>query len=335
VRFLPSTRDRLLFLVGCQTTITVLLIVVFVRSESKTTDDYHRTNWILGIAMTATAAACFLCFRMIYDTASRIRNLAAYVRRFQDSGKLERIGDPRSDYISVLANAIDAGFTAIASRERERAQFIAIAAHELKTPVTTIQGYASFLATHPLTPEAPRALQVIHRQAWRLSRLIEALFLAVRARSGSLRFEPRPLNMSMLVRRVLREMEPFLSKKAFVSRIAENISILGDEALLEHALWCLFTCAVALAPDEQPIQVSLVRQEKASLTVDIEPSGVPVGEVQNLFLPFHSLQYETVDGLRSPIGLYLCREIVRVHNGQLYVHDTSSLSPEFLMELPI
>ena len=140
--------------------------------------------------------------------------------------------------------------------------------------------------------------------------------------------------MSVLVRRVLREMEPFLSKKVFTSEINDGVSILGDEALLEHALWTLFTCATALSPDHV-VKVSLTRDHRARLTVDIDPSGIPLTSLEELFMPFRSLQYETADGLHSPIGLYLCREIVRVHNGQLYVHELSQSSPEFLMELPI
>src|SRR6185295_4966830 len=115
------------------------------------------------------------------------------VRNFQETGKHERIGDTGHDDIAVLANALDAGFTAIASREREREQFLSIAAHELKTPVTSIHGYSSLLVNHPpRAVDVERALKSINRQSWRLSRLIDALFLAIKARTGKLDFEPKP-----------------------------------------------------------------------------------------------------------------------------------------------
>ena len=165
--------------------------------------------------------------------------------------------------------------------------------------------------------------------------MIEALFLAMRARSGKLRFEPSPFNMSELVRRVLREMEPFLSKRTFSSRIEENVSILGDEALLEHALWSLLTCASAYSPENTSVQVAFYAvQHSATLTVDIRGSDVSLPEVQELFRPFQSVEYETGRGIRSAIGLYLCREIVRVHNGSLLVQQVSEERPEFVMELP-
>ncbi len=296
----------------------------------------NRRAWLLTIGIAGVAVTLFLGLHVRRAIAPRIRRLVTSVGRFQEFGKHERICDTGKDDIAVLANALDAGFSAIETREQDREKFLSIVAHELKTPVTSIQGYASLLVTHPPpVSDIYRALEIINRQSWRLSRLIEALFLAMRARSGKLRFEPSPFNMSELVRRVLREMEPFLSKRTFSSRIEENVSILGDEALLEHALWSLLTCASAYSPENTSVQVAFYAvQHYATLTVDIRGSDVSLPEVQELFMPFQSVEYETGRGIRSAIGLYLCREIVRVHNGSLLVQQVSEERPEFVMELP-
>ena len=135
-------------------------------------------------------------------------------------------------------------FQQCVEREREREQFLAIAAHELKTPLTSIQGYSSLVLGHPDVPLLFRALEVINRQSWRLSRLIDGLFLQIRARSKDLRYLPKYFDMSALVERVLNEMKPFVEENTFSARIEENISVIGDEALLEQALWSLFTAAL-------------------------------------------------------------------------------------------
>jgi signal transduction histidine kinase len=251
------------------------------------------------------------------------------------SGEPQEIFDNGNDDIAVLAHAINAGFAAIALRDREREHFMAIAAHELKTPVTSIQGYASLLADSPgNSPDVRRALEVIRRQSWRLSRLIETLFLAMRARSRTLRFDPKPLQLSRLVEHVLRELEVYFPKRAFSPKIEQNISILGDERLLEHALWALFTCAAALwRPDAAaPIVVS-ASDHAAIVTVGLEGAAGSANEIEQLFVPFQSIQYESSEGIRSAVGLFLCREIARVHSGRLYVRESSG-SSEFVMELP-
>ena len=193
------------------------------------------------------------------------------------------------------------------------------------------------LLSRSMTPsDSHRAIETIHRQSWRLSRLIDGLFLAARARTHDLRFDPKPFDMSALVKRVLLEMKPFVGDGMFSSQLQEKIRILGDEALLEHALWSLLTCASALSPEKSPVHVAFTNGEQwARLTLDIKASATPIPQLQELFLPFRSIQYETGASIRSAIGLYLSREIVRLHNGRLNVHEVSDLRPEFVMELPI
>jgi signal transduction histidine kinase len=340
-----SIGQRAYILVACQVAITTLLALTALFGFSRTAN-YHDIETIRStrmllftIGLASTGATLFIglaVLRIIVPGIRRLRRMVEHVRSFQETGVASRIGDTASDDISALANALDAGLTAIASREEERAKFLAIAAHELKTPMTAIHGYASLLLTHPKDQlQISRAIEIINHQSARLTRLIEALLLAMRARNGKLHFEPKPFNMSLLVLKVLHEMQPCLCDKTFSHCVASNISILGDQALLEHALWALFTCAAALSPDNCSVQVAFVARRRASLSVDIKSSVIPIPEVQELFMPFRDVEYETGAGIRSAIGLYLCREIVRVHNGQLYVHQVSEKHPEFLMELPI
>jgi K+-sensing histidine kinase KdpD len=164
--------------------------------------------------------------------------------------------------------------------------------------------------------------------------LIDALFLAMKARSRKLDFEPRPFDLSELVQRVLIDMEPLLWRKTFQSKIDPQISILGDEALLEHALWTLFTCASAYSAENVSMQVVFSGADhRAKLTVTIVDGNVSKPEIEELFRPFRFVEYETGSGVRSAVGLYLCREIVRLHNGSLRVEENSRNRPEFVMEL--
>ena len=125
-----------------------------------------------------------------------------------------------------------------------------------------------------------------------------------------------------------------ISNEGFSVRVKPNVRILGDEALLEHALWSLFTCASALSTGNQPLNVVLDSGSVyATLSIQVPGSVNSAQEIEALFTPFRSVPYESGSGIRTSVGLYLCREIVRVHNGRLRVHDISHDNPEFLMEL--
>ena len=293
--------------------------------------------WVILIGIIGTGLILFLGLWVRGAIGPRIKRLVTNVQNFRTTGTHERISDQGKDDIAVLANALDVGFSSIVSRQREREQFLSIAAHELKTPLTSIYGYASLLLRRPqLDEEVHRALRVINRQSWRLTRLVDALFLGLQAKSGKLDFEPEAFNMSALIDRVLLEMEPFLPNKSFGSQIDRDICILGDEAMLEHALWSVITCAFAMSAEKVPLHIAFFTiDNRARLTITITGGKVSVAEVEELFMPFHFIEFETGDsGVRSAVGLYLCREIVRLHSGALRVEDLAGLKPEIVMELP-
>jgi signal transduction histidine kinase len=321
-----SVGCRLFVMVVCEIGIVVLLVWTALESSR---------TWLFTIAIVGAAVVLLLGLHVRNAIVIRIHSLVENVRGFQESGVYARTADPGTDDIAVLSNALDVGLYAIASREKEREQFLSMAAHELRTPVTSIRGFASMLLNRPLTPsETHRAVETINRQSWRLGRLIEAIFLTMQARSGSLHFEPKPFNLSLLVQRVLKEIDLFMAGKSFCVDVQQNVSVLGDEALLEHALWSLFACATAVSSESEPIRVSFGVDGWASLKVDLKKTDMPIPEIQELFLPTRSVEYKVGSGDRVRIGLYLCREIVRVHNGRLEAHQVSDKRPEFLLELP-
>jgi signal transduction histidine kinase len=315
------------------------LNVTYARLENEYVTKRFHTARIELIALGAIGVigSAFLGAYVRSSVGPRIQRLARHVRDFRDKGWTERIVDNGNDDITVLSNALDIGLSAIASRQRDRDQFLAIVAHELKTPVTSIYGYASLLLRNPkLSPqEMERPIEAINRQSWRLSRLIDALFLTEQARAGQLQFQPKPLNISELVDLVIREMEPLFPKNVFQTQIDPDITILGDEVLLEHAIWALVASSAAFSKEDAPIALTFHKfDSRARLAIDIREPGASAAELQELFTPFRFVEYETGRGVRSAIGLYLCREIVRLHNGTLRVEYAPGIVPELVMELP-
>jgi signal transduction histidine kinase len=294
-------------------------------------------NWLLTIGILGTLLTLLLGTFVHHAIAPRIRRLVTKVNRFREFGVHEQIFETGKDEISILAHALDTGFAAIAAREREREQFLAIAAHELKTPITSIHGYSKLLIDHPeRTSLFPRALEIIHRQSWRLSRLIEHLFLAMRARAGQLHFEPKPLDLSTVVQHVLSELKASISNEPFTVNCKPNVMILGDEVLLEHALWSMFASASAISQGDLPIKVVLDTEGPyARLTAHVVLAERSAQDIETLFMPFQSVQYENGSGIRAGVGLYLCREIVRLHNGRLRFCELSKGGFEFAMELEL
>jgi signal transduction histidine kinase len=298
-------------------------------------DGARRSQFILlAIGLAGTALTLTMGLLVRRAIAPRIRRLVGKVHQFRDLGVVDKIVDTGDDEIAVLGNALDTGFSAISARDRDRDQFLAVAAHELKTPITSIHGFASVLATHPADQAmVDRAIDSISRQSWRLSRLVEHLFLAMRVREGEFTFQPCPFDYSALVLRSAAEIKPFFPGQVFQCDVEQAVTILADEPLLEHAIWCLFTCASALSSGEEPLKVGLhASQTDARLTVDVPGAHLSAHDIEALFVPFGFIEYERRSGVRAAMGLYLSYKIVQVHAGRLDVSDTAA-GVRFLMIL--
>src|SRR5262245_15286260 len=283
-----SVGGRLVALIVCQMGILAWIVSLALYTH----DSQNGRQLVLASGIIGTLISLTLGVLVYHAVVPRSRMLIDRVRQFQDTGVHERIGNMGNDAIGVLANALDAGFAAIANRTREREEFFSIAAHELKTPLTSIQGYSSLVMSRPeAAPLLFRALEVINRQSWKMSRLIDGMLVAVRARTNDLNFVPKQFEMTQLVVRVSDDIKRFTGEKAFSAQIQKNVLILGDEALLEEALWSLLTSASALSANRSPVNVAFATQEwRAVLVVSIDADGASVPEMEELFQPFQTIE---------------------------------------------
>jgi signal transduction histidine kinase len=282
---------------------------------------------ILGIGLAGA-----LAWQVRRAIAPRIAELVNKVRKFQELGVIERSHIEGHDDIAVLGHAIDVGFAAIAERNREREQFLAVAAHELKTPMMSILGFIHAALAHP--ERQVRALEVVGRQTKRLGHLVEELLWAASVRTGQLPFRPEPLDLAEVARHTADEVAETAPDHPIAVHGPPSIHLLGDETLVAHALWTMLTYAGVLSRSNEPIDLA-VETSDARVLVTLALRGPPLSAEDRLhvFEPFSMIQYEDARP-RSAFGLFLCREIARVHGGTLLVSERAGVGPVLTMDLP-
>lgn len=226
---------------------------------------------------------------------------------------------------------------------RERDQFLSIARHELKTPITTLLGYVQILHRRSLregslSEHDLHALEVIADQTRRLNGLIETLFNAQWSQIGRLTIARQPLDLCALARELVEELQPALERHRLqLACGAEPLVILGDPARIEEVLRNLLQNAIKYSPEGGPVGITLARVgERASLAVSDQGIGIPQAALAKLFQCFYRASNVTLHQIAGMgIGLYVIREIVTRHGGSIEVASTEGVGSTFTVYLPL
>ncbi|HEU5015422.1 MAG TPA: ATP-binding protein [Roseiflexaceae bacterium] len=226
---------------------------------------------------------------------------------------------------------------------RMRDQFLSIAAHELKTPLTSLLGNVQLLQRRSkrdasLGERNVRVLNVIYNQTVRLNRMIEALLDISRLETGQLTIARQALDINELVRRVAAEIEPSLDQHTLeVHGPSEPIMITGDDLRLEQVLQNLIQNGIKYSPHGGTVAVSISQDAtQVQITVTDPGIGIPKEALGKLFTRFYRAPNATEHQIHGMgVGLYVVAEIVRLHGGQISVTSRENQGSTFTVTLPL
>ena len=227
---------------------------------------------------------------------------------------------------------------------RARDQFLSIASHELKTPITSLTGYADLLLRRAqrdgqLPERDQRAVRIISDQASRLNRLIAALLDLSRIETGQLSIVRGELALSALVDRLVRETQTTLQThhQLVWEQPDQPLTVSGDELRVEQVVQNLIQNAIKYSPDGGTITVQLGRDgEWARLRVSDQGIGIPEQALPNLFKRFYrapNTDEHRISGMG--VGLFVVREIVQLHGGEISVESTEGKGTTVTLLLPL
>jgi PAS domain S-box-containing protein len=228
---------------------------------------------------------------------------------------------------------------------RARDDFLSIAAHELKTPLTSLLGFTQALlrrATgqqpYTLTPRDQQGLQVVASQTRRLHGLIEDLMNVGRLRAGRLGAQRQVMDIGDFVRRIVAEQAPILEQHTLECSCATPpLFVEGDQQGLEEVLQNLLQNAVKYSPHGGHIHVEITAEnEEVAISITDQGIGIPPQVLSHLFQPFYRAPSSAQWGIKGTgIGLYVVKEIVGQHGGSVEVQSEVGSGSTFTIRLPL
>jgi signal transduction histidine kinase len=226
---------------------------------------------------------------------------------------------------------------------RLRDEFLAIASHELRTPLTGLLGNVELLERRAGRDQVePARLQrtagTIRDQAHRLQRLVNQLLELSRIQTGLFAIERRPLDLAVLLRSVAEELRPALRQHQLnLEDVAEPLIVEGDQHALEQVFHNLLGNSIKYSPRGGPIDVCIERRDGfASVAISDRGIGIPNEAVSNIFQRFYraaNVRGDQISGFG--LGLYLVKEIVSRHDGEVTAFSTEGEGSTFTVRLPL
>jgi two-component system CheB/CheR fusion protein len=220
-------------------------------------------------------------------------------------------------------------------------EFIALAGHELRSPLTTIKGHLQItLKRFQDQPAAALVRQDAERmltQVRRMERLITDLLDVGRLQRGSFQIHLKPLRLEPLVAEGVETAQGLTAQRITLEVTGGPFALQGDAVRLEQVLLNLLTNAITYASQSPLIDVRLGRVgQEAELKVQDTGPGIAAADLPHLFSRYY--QVERQGSMRSAglgLGLYIVKEIVTQHGGQISVTSSEGQGTTFTVRLPL
>ena len=225
--------------------------------------------------------------------------------------------------------------------EQQRQQFLAVASHELRTPITTVKAGLQ-LAMRRLTrdgqPDAVMLLGRVDRQVDRLTALVGDLLAVERLQSGALALQPARFDLPTLLQQVAETMQTTTERHIIRVQAPPTLPLLGDAHRLEQVFTNLLGNAIKYSPAGGPITVTLhVAEAVAEVCVQDAGIGVPKTDQAQIFEQFGRAANAAAQQISGfGLGLFISQAIIQAHRGRLWL-DTTHPGPGsiFCVSLPL
>ncbi|MHB1132873.1 MAG: sensor histidine kinase [Chloroflexota bacterium] len=229
--------------------------------------------------------------------------------------------------------------TSLREADRLKAEFLSAAAHELKSPITSIAGWTQILLTRDaLGPKERRGLEVILRQAHRMTQLSDDLIMAVNLQPSEPTLAAEWFDLGALVERLVQEQREMTERHTFRVLASGPLHVKADERLVGEVIRRLLENALRYSPAGGAIEVEVRRTDaEAVVAVRDQGIGIPPERQQHVFEPFYEAVPSGQPGYQSTVslGLYVGKRVVEAHRGRIWVKSESGSGSTFFFTLPL
>ncbi len=252
--------------------------------------------------------------------------------------------------VDVIAVALDKAYLykelqdaneKLKSLDKLKTEFLSLASHQLRSPLTAIRGYASMLiegSFGEIGQKPKEAVDRINESSRNLAMIVEDLLNVTKIESGGMKYEMTPFNLGEIVADTCKDMAVIASKKGIILTYTEEKGVdhvvVGDKEKIRQIILNFVDNAVKYTKDGT-INVE-VKKVGPRIVFSVQDSGMGIKPdvLPTLFNKFVRGEGSKMNGSGSGLGLYLAREIAQAHHGRTWAESAGpNLGSTFYLEL--
>jgi PAS domain S-box-containing protein len=224
------------------------------------------------------------------------------------------------------------------SVERKKEELFSVVSHEIKTPLTAINGFVDILKTHineNNTTKNRTYLEIIKNEVNRLVRLTNELLETTRIKTAG--FEPckEPSDIDEVIKQVIKNVKISADSHKIIRRGSIGELVNCDKDRIKQVVTNLLVNAIKYSPKAEEVYVR-VKKENSNVIVDVQDfgMGIPVDQQERVFERY----YRATDknkAVSTGLGLYISAEIIRSHEGKIWVESSEGKGSTFSFALPL
>jgi PAS domain S-box-containing protein len=224
--------------------------------------------------------------------------------------------------------------------EQRKNDFLGMVSHELKTPLTSMFGYLQMLGMKARKNGDDQAIKILERaekQAVKMTSMINSFLDVSRMESGRLSVHKERFDMADLVKEAEDETLSTIATHKVVFAPVETTIVYADQDKIGQVITNLISNAVKYSDPGTTINVACIKMDgMVQVSVRDEGLGISPKDQKKLFDRYFRVESKQIDQIVGfGIGLYLCAEIVHLHNGKIWVESEPHAGSTFYFSLPL
>jgi signal transduction histidine kinase len=322
---------------------------------------WARDNLLVPLVWAGLAAlilSTLLALLLGRSIARPLRRVTAAAEAISEGETGARAPVSGPSEVEALARSFNSMADQVEAAQQSQRDLVANVSHELKTPLTSIQGFSQAILDGTVAePEAiGRAADIIHEEARRMRRMVDDLLILARFDAGQVEMRHEPLELGTLLRGCAEKLAPQAQEASVALEVdaPEKLCVTGDADQLDQVFTNLVDNGVAHTPpggkvtlaarivhgqETMPSRAHEKAQSRAEQAVEVTVTdsgeGIPPEALSRVFERFYRVDKARRRRSGAGLGLAIAKEIVAAHGGTITAESVVGLGSRFTVRIPI